>query len=119
MTLSLSTKIDRITQKRDKLSDKIMQLSKQIGRFNLELEYLNNLNILEKAQVPQHSLPVLAGPPRQEGPSSGVPLPVPVKPQGDCSSCSDGVTRAVRRTLGNGKTITLRVCGDCGNESLT
>lgn len=119
MTLPLATKIARITQKREKLEEKVQTLSQQIRLLDLEITYLNQVQIFEAApKIPQRGIYVLAEPPRPESIGSPVPLPVPSKPKGDCPSCSDGVTRPILRTLGNGKTITLRVCGDCGNEQL-
>lgn len=117
MTLPLTVKVDRLTQKRAKLAEKVTEISKQIRLLDLELTYLSQISLLEKAEIPNYSPPLLAEPTRPEGFGQGVPLPVP-KPVGDCSSCSDGVTRLIRRTLGNGKTVSLRVCGDCGNENI-
>jgi len=118
MTLPLATKIARITQKRAKLNDKVAEIAKQVRLLDLELTYLNQISLVEKAQIPEYPVDVLGRPPEPESKSIGVPPPVPIRQKGDCPACTDGLLRRVSRTLGNGKTITLTVCGDCGNESL-
>jgi len=118
MTLSLDTRIARNKAKHTKLLAQKEEITKKLWLLDIEFNYLNSLQDVEKAKIPQHSVDVLGRPPEPESKSIGVPPPVPIRQKGDCPACTDGLLRRVSRTLGNGKTITLTVCGDCGNESL-
>ncbi len=127
------TTLARLTQKKAKLESKIRELTKELALTNIKIKHRQELEILQQSDAPLLGTDEGNGPrvlTTATGPVQGVsgtlenqPI-LPQKPKAKaegpaCPSCGErNSLYRTSRTMTNGKTVPLVVCGSCKTEQI-
>jgi hypothetical protein len=120
-TTEVNTIIKALEDSQKELRASKENLEDTLNRLNVELKQNNQelARIDGALQALTGESPSPSSPESLLGPSSGQESPGRRVPSGlECSSCGAFEVYPVSRTLNNGRTVSLMVCGECSHEAI-